>query len=163
MATQLFGAQILDVIEEKPKKKKSELFEMIKMMFEQPSKFAELSIHEKSKHFFMMNRFFSIKFPIQAQMFNHLKISPGHVIQIWADMLRPLYNSTPSFIFNAIRNTKKKKKEKIVHKIEESTISYYAQRFMLSERDVNFAIDTLGKPFISELMLIQKALSKTIK
>jgi len=163
MATALFGKPVLEEIEEKPKKKKSELFEMIKMMFEQPAKFADLSIHEKSKYFFMMNRFFSVKFPIQAQYFNHIKISPGNAVQIWADMLRPLFNTTPQFIFDAIRGTKKKKKEKALHKIEAETISYYAQRNQTSEAVVNEAISIIGREFIDELMLIQKALNKKIK
>ena len=159
----LFGEEPIILEEEKPKKKKSELFEMIRMMFEQPKKFADISNYDKSKYFFMMNRFFAIKFPIQAAMFNHRKINPGEAVQVWADMLRPLFNSTPSFIFESLKKTKKAKKVKLKHKVEESTISYYAQKYLLREADVEFAIESIGKPFIDELLIIQKAISNKIK
>jgi hypothetical protein len=159
----LFGEDPVVLEETKPKKKKSELFEMIKMMFEQPTKFADIPPHDKAKYFFMMNRFFAIKFPVQAALFNNTKINPGQAVQIWADMLKPLFNTTPSFIFSALKRTKKVKKEKASHKIEQNTISYYAQTYMLREADVEHAIQHIGKPFIDELMQIQKAISSKIK
>ena len=50
------------------------LFDYIKVLFGKDVNWDKVSNYDKSKNSFMTNRFMSIKFPIQANMFNTLKI-----------------------------------------------------------------------------------------
>ena len=50
------------------------LFDYIKVLFGKDPQWEKLKGYDKSKNSFMTNRFMSIKFPIQANMFNALKI-----------------------------------------------------------------------------------------
>ena len=52
------------------------LFDYIKVLFGRDPQWEKLKGYDKSKNSFMTNRFMSIKFPIQANMFNALKIDP---------------------------------------------------------------------------------------
>ena len=53
----------------------SDLFEFINGMTARPADFKKTKMHERGKHFFMVNRLCSIAFPIQAAAFNHIKIN----------------------------------------------------------------------------------------
>jgi hypothetical protein len=108
----------------------------------------------------MMNRFFAIRFPIQAQLFNNTNINPGEAVQIWADMLGGIYSTTPKFIWDGLKKTKKQKKENKLHILELSTLQYYAGKHQLSITQVEEAIIYFGEPFINELKIIEKATKK---
>ena len=53
------------------------LFDYIKVLFGKDAQWEKTSSYDKSKNSFMTNRFMSIKFPIQGNMFNTLKIGPS--------------------------------------------------------------------------------------
>ena len=50
------------------------LFDYIKVLFGKDTQWDKLKGYDKSKNSFMTNRFMSIKFPVQANLFNALKI-----------------------------------------------------------------------------------------
>ena len=144
-------------------KPKSNLFDDIKMMFERPDKFEQLSNHEKGKNFFMINRFLSIKFPLQAQLFNNTNINAGEAVQIWSDILSPIYSTTPSFIWNGLKKTKKQKKSKKLHTFNMSTIEFYANLHDLSISEVEKCIEYIGEPFSNMLGDIEIMMSKKLE
>jgi hypothetical protein len=47
-----------------------ELFDFVKCIFTDPKKYTLQKNAEKAKHFFLINRFMSIKFPTTAQQLN---------------------------------------------------------------------------------------------
>ena len=102
-----------------------ELFELTKIMFEDPVAYKQVTPGEKRKHFFMINRRMSIQFPLQADILQHIKISEEAVIDFWQKFLRQQYNKTPYWMF--IKGTKKQKenKEKKID-IKESSLKSYA-------------------------------------
>ena len=145
--------------EEKKEKKSNQLslFDYINMMFADPDKFSKLSSYEKSKNFFMMNRFFAIKHPIQANIFNHIKIESGEAVQYWCDSLSKVYKRTPEWIFNTLREVKtEKKKEKEKFDFKEETIDKYCAVHKCSRRDFFEALDFFEDEFIEDLKKFEK-------
>lgn len=153
VAKSLFGKQVEQTDESAPLKKSGPgLFDYINMIFQNPTKFSNLMPYEKGKNIFMMNRFFSIRFPIQAQMLNHTKINGAEAAQYWCDMLSKMYNRTPSWIYSTLKGTKKnketKKKELVV---EETTINAYCKRTMRARKEIEDAMKFFPEEMTREL------------
>jgi hypothetical protein len=83
-----------------------DLFDVIKTIFKKGKAWDEVGKNDKVKNFFMINRIMSVQFPVQANQFNHTKVSPRPVIDWWHDTMSNYYSKTPPWIF-----TKTKKKE----------------------------------------------------
>lgn len=136
-----------------------ELFETINSMFANPAAFEKISLHERGRHFFMVNRLFSIKFPVQAQYLNHTKIHPGNAVTYWSETVGKMFSKTPGWMYV---KTKKAREEKAKSQpISETTIKYYCQKNQCSRRDVETAMILVGQPFLDELKSLQKLLEKS--
>lgn len=136
-----------------------ELFETINAMFANPAAFEKTSLHERGRHFFMVNRLFSIKFPVQAQFLNHTKIHPGNAVTYWSETVGKMFSKTPGWMYV---KTKKAREEKAkAQPINEATIKYYCQKNQCSRRDVEDAMRLVGQPFLDELISLQKLLDKS--
>lgn len=154
---------------ESPKKKESEektkssapgLFDYVNMLFQNPAKFTELRSYEKDKHFFMMQRFFSIKHPIQAAMLNHIRINASEAVQYWCDSLSKIYNQTPNWIWNALKEVKKvKQSEKKKFDVKDTTVQWYCEKNQCSRREVDEAYKIYGDEFLQELKEYEKMIS----
>ena len=88
-----------------------ELFELINTMFK-PQEFKKVKLHERGKHFFMINRFASIKFPVQASYFNHIKINPAQAVTFWQELWSKSYSRTPNWMYVKTAKAKAEKKAK---------------------------------------------------
>jgi len=84
------------------------LFDYIKILFGRDPQWEKLKGYDKSKNSFMTNRFMSIKFPIQANMFNALKIDTIGQAEAWR-MVASKFNRVPSFIYTKTKASKKVK------------------------------------------------------
>jgi|TARA_A100000172_G_C3020936_1_gene103089 hypothetical protein len=84
------------------------LFDYIKVLFGKDAQWDKLKGYDKSKNSFMTNRFMSIKFPIQANMFNALKIDAVGQAEAWR-MVASKFNRVPGFIYTKVRAKKKEK------------------------------------------------------
>ncbi|MCK9575394.1 MAG: hypothetical protein WC979_00960 [Candidatus Pacearchaeota archaeon] len=156
----LFGDTVKPVKEKEMKSSAPGLFDYVNMLFQKPKAFTELPAYTKSKQFFMMQRFFAIKFPIQAQMFNHTKMNGAEAVQYWCDSLSKMHNSTPSWIFNALKGAKKSKEEKKKElNVEEATIIEYCKRMQCSKRD----LDEMYKFFPDDIQQELTSFEKMIK
>ena len=47
-----------------------DLFKVFNNLFVNPQSFLSMNDYEKSKYFFMFQRFFAIQYPVQADIFN---------------------------------------------------------------------------------------------
>lgn len=135
-----------------------ELFDLINTMFSRDGKFEKTTLHERGRHHFMINRFMSIKYPVQANYFNHTKIHPGNSVTYWADTIGKMFTRTPSWMYT--KTKKEKEKKAAAQPITDSTIRYYCQKHQCSQRDVNDAMRLVGEPFIQELQSLQKLIEK---
>ena len=59
------------------------LFDYIKTIFGSDVQWDKTKNYDKSKNSFMLNRFMSIKFPAQAQLFNMLRTDPVGQAEAW--------------------------------------------------------------------------------
>ena len=106
-------------------------FEVIKSFFN--SNWKSVTIIDKSKNFFMINRICSIQFPVQANYFNHIKISPPEVIDFWKILLSSKYKSSPSWTWT---KTAKKENQKKKAAYKEEVISFIKEKNNISNREI---------------------------
>ena len=83
-----------------------QLFDYIKVLFGKDENWDKVSNYDKSRNSFMCNRFFSIKFPIQANLFNTLKIDPIGQAESWR-MVASKFNKVPGFIYTKVKKEPK--------------------------------------------------------
>lgn len=76
-------------------------FDIINLMFTNKVEFDKLSNSILSKNFFMINRIFSIQFPLQAECFNKLNIDTANVIRSWQTFATANlgYGKVPFFVY----------------------------------------------------------------
>jgi hypothetical protein len=114
-----------------------ELFDIVKNIFSKNnSKWDSIGKIDKSRNFFMINRIMSIQYPLQANQFNKLKITPVYVVDWWRNTLASRYSKTPNWIYTL---TKKKeaaanKKTKVVDL--SATEKFIREKFKISSRDL---------------------------
>lgn len=127
-----------------------EIFELTKIIFENPEKYKEVSNNIKKKNFFMVNRLFSIQYPLQSHLLSHTKINQIFVVDFWQSYLRKMYQKTPYWMFTKGSVKRKKDKEKIA-KIKDSTIVEFAKMYGYDIKAVKDAIlffpDKMKKEF----------------
>jgi hypothetical protein len=135
-----------------------ELFEFINVMFTKPAEFKKLSLHERGKHFFMINRFMSIKFPIQAYYINHTKIHPGQAVTFWQEFLQGKFTKVPTWMYTKLN---KKKAEKAMGvDVSEEILNLYCQKNQCSRKVLQEAIQLIGEPMIKELKDLENLIVK---
>ena len=84
------------------------LFDYIKVLFGKDEHWDKVTNYDKSKNSFMTNRFMSIKFPIQANLFNTLKIDPVGQAEAWR-LVSSKFNRVPGFIYTKVKKSAKQK------------------------------------------------------
>jgi len=105
----LFGDDKFEVIDEindtSFSKKSLSVFEFIDSIFK-PGKNIEETLlpYELSKFYFILNRFMSINFPLQASYLNDIGINSIDVVKFWAKFLRSKYKKTPTFFYTKTKN-----------------------------------------------------------
>ncbi len=133
-----------------------QLFDFINTFFK-PAEFSKIKMHDKSKHFFMVQRFASIKYPLQASYFNHIKIHPGQVVSYWQESWSKLYTRTPGWMYVKTKKIKEEKKKELP--VKEETIKAYCELHKMSKRDFQDSLDILGNAFITELINFEKLIT----
>lgn len=112
-----------------------ELFDFIKVIFTNPKEYSKLKSSEKGKHFFMTNRFFSIKYPTTAQQLNRNGINGSAVVDLWS-IVASRFGRVPGWIYT---KTKKVSVEK-EWKPNPEIASFWMERHGLGERELKLAI-----------------------
>ena len=115
-----------------------ELFDVVKKIFEKKeSKWADVAKVDKNRNFFMLNRIMSIQFPVQANQFNKLKITPHTVIDWWHDTLSPRFTSPPKWIYTKTKKSSEKKdSSKNDHNFDDAE-KFIREKFEVSKRDLD--------------------------
>jgi len=97
------------------------------------SDWEKITDYDKSKNFFMINRLCSIQYPIQANYFNNIKISPSSSIDFWKVLLSNKYKKTPSWTWT---KTIKKEKEKKQESYKNDVLDFIKDRYEISNREI---------------------------
>lgn len=128
-------------------------FEIIKNFFS-PG-WDKINSRDKARNFFMINRTCSIQFPLQANMFNNIKIQPEGVVDWWKVFLSHKYRTQPSWVWT--KTIKKEGKKKTEHK--EEIINFIKEKYEISEREIQELQDFFPQKFQSFYKDIEKLLS----
>lgn len=119
-----------------------ELFDFIKVLFGNKAEYERLKDYEKNKFFFMTNRFMFISYPVQAQMFNHIKVSQARVLDYWHRNMSHVYGRVPDWIYT---KTKKAAEKKTTVKVpSDEAIEMYLTRNGYSRRQLDESVKILG-------------------
>lgn len=86
------------------------LFDYIKVLFGKDEHWDKVINYDKSRNSFMTNRFMSIKFPIQANLFNSLRIDPVGQAEAWR-LVASKFNRVPGFIYTKVKKSAKQKEK----------------------------------------------------
>jgi len=112
-----------------------ELFDIIKNIFNQKEDvWKNVSKNDKSRNFFMINRIMSIQFPIQAQQFNKLKVSPPYVVDWWRNTLNTRFTKVPTWIYTKTKKSEKSKKN--ITEVNQLTEDFIREKFQITKRDL---------------------------
>jgi len=132
-----------------------DLFELTKIMFENPREYPTVTPGEKRKHFFMINRRMSIQFPFQAQVLQHQKIDEIGVVDFWQRFLSQKYNKTPYWMYTKGVKKAKEVKEKKTN-FKDSDIIEYARKMGFDQKAVREAAEIYPNELKKELQRFEK-------
>lgn len=134
-----------------------DLFEFIKVIFDKGPRWQSVKVYDKTKNFFMLNRFMSINFPIQANLFNNRFISSASAVDSWRDVMNRLYTKPPGWMY-----TKTKKKEKSASKKfpEKDTIQQWIKLNKISKKDFDFMMSSMQDETLKEILNFEKILKE---
>lgn len=138
---------------------KTDLFDVVRMLFTDTTAFNNLSKMTLERNAFMINRFMAIKYPQQAQAFNNLKINTCDVMRFWNSYLGNKTN-VPSFIYT---KGSKKSKETLIkaNKMPSNAIlSQYCINNHLNKKDVLNAFKMFPDEMYKEISNYEKELKR---
>lgn len=135
-------------------------YDIIKLIFTDSNQFNNLSNTILEKNFFLINRLFSIKYPLQGSMFNNMSISTANVIKSWAMFMwkNEGYGRVPYFVYS-----KSSKKVPIDNKtntnIDTELIKEYCKRYHINLKDFNTLISMYKDELITDVVRYGKLIS----
>jgi len=129
------------------------LFDYIKVLFGKDQHWDKLSNYDKSKNSFMTNRFMSIKFPIQANLFNSLKIDPVGQAEAWR-LVSSKFNRVPGFIYTKVKKTQKQKEKEWAP--NPKALEFYMKLNEIGEREYREALKYNPSLIQSSIDILEK-------
>jgi len=88
----------------------NDIFSMINNFFK-PKEWSEYTNYDKSKSYFMINRYLSIKYPIQAAMLSWNNIKGDKVVEFWRRVVSRNFKTLPDWFFTKTKNVSTKEKD----------------------------------------------------
>lgn len=133
------------------------LFDYIKLVFTRNEKsWKELSEMDKSRNFFMLQRFMAIKHPVQANALSLLRINPSAVADYWHRSMRTQYTSVPTWVY--AKTVKKNEEAKKLDLPSDAMIQWYCNKNEISKRDFMESVKFFGNDFLKEIKSLEKIL-----
>jgi hypothetical protein len=115
----------------------TKLFDFVRIMFTKPNQYKNVKNFNKKRHHFMINRFFAIKFPANAQLFNINGINGNAVIDSW-HTVSSRFKSVPGWVYTKTKKAAPKpKKSKTEYIPKEETIKFFLLRNEIGMREFN--------------------------
>ena len=135
----------------------TKLFDFIKIMFTKPKQYKAIKQHNKKRHFFMINRFFALKYPDNANAFNINGIDGSYVVDAWS-MLARRFTSVPFWIYTKTKKAKKVTPSKNQYIPKEETIEVYLKKYEIGLREFNEMQKFAPAELKAELQSIEKSM-----
>lgn len=131
-----------------------ELFDFVKVMFTDSKTYSKLKNSDKARHFFMIQRFMSIKHPMTAQQLNRVGMNGWAIVDLW-QMVASRHNRVPGWIYT---KTKKVSSEK-TWKPDPEAAKVWMDRNCVGEKELKEAI----RFYPDEMKRIISSIEKQIK
>ena len=112
----------------------TKLFDFIKILFTKRAQYKQIKNHSKKRHHFMINRFFAIKFPANAQMFNVNGINPISVIDSWS-LVAMRFKGVPGWIYTKTKKPKKSTKKTSKYIPSDKAIQFFILQNEIGNRE----------------------------
>lgn len=120
-------------------------------------KWNSYSLYEKTKNFFMVNRFMAINFPIQSAMMSRNGIVGGHIVEFWKRIFNKQFKGLPGWIYTRTQNNKKVVNTKYdFNKFDSETIDYFYSINNCSYKEFDECKSKFPKELFEELEDIQR-------
>lgn len=110
-----------------------QLFDLIKVMFTNPGKYEKLGNIDKERNSFMINRVFSIQYPMQSHMLSRMGIKGIHIVDFWQRIARR-NRRVPQWIYTKTKNNQTKTKP-FKYTLKDPEVKWYMNKHQLSEKD----------------------------
>jgi len=135
-----------------------ELFDVTKIIFENPKEWKTVTKGEKRKFYFPIQRRFAIQFPMQANVLQQLKINQADVIDFWQYFMKKRYNRTPGWMYTkGIKKTKQEKEKKI--NISSALIDKYVKMNKIDKKSIYDALEHYPDLMKKELKAFEKMIN----
>lgn len=133
-------------------------FDIIKYMFTDDEAFNKLTKLQLERNYFIINRIFSIKYPLQAQVFNQNGINQSEVLKIWKDFLNKVEGSgrVPGFCFTKGSKRSSEEAASSKKKLTRARIVEYAKHYNLSLKDLDDVYEFFPNEFEVEVNRFEK-------
>lgn len=112
----------------------TKLFDFVKIMFTKPNDYNKIKNHTKKRHHFMINRFFAIKYPSNANLFNINGIGGANVVESWA-MVAKRFKTVPMWFYTKTKKATKQETDKYTP--SEASIELYLSKNEIGMREFN--------------------------
>jgi len=132
-----------------------ELFDIIKIIFENPKEYKNISNIEKRKISFIFNRRVAIKYPLQSNILQIKKINEIAVIDYWQRFLNKQHNKVPYWMYTKGVKKSVEKKEKELN-IKENTIKEFANYYSYDIKSVRESLKIFPNEMKKELVEFEK-------
>jgi hypothetical protein len=136
----------------------TKLFDFVKIMFTKQKDFKNIKDFNKKRHHFMINRFFSIKFPANAEAFNINGINGLAVIESWA-LVAQRFTSVPPWIYTKTKKSETAATNKKEYIPSQEAIEFYMRKNEIGKREFNETLKFFKEDTLAQL----KKLDETIK
>ena len=131
----------------------TKLFDFVKIMFTKPALYKDIKQHNKKRHHFMVNRFMSIKYPGNAQLFNINGINGGNVVDSWS-MVAARFKSVPGWFYTKTKKSKKNIVDK--YNPSERALQIYMDKNQIGQREILELKQFAKEAFYADLQKIEQ-------
>ena len=135
----------------------TKLFDFIKIMFTKPAVYKQIKQHNKKRHFFMINRFFAIKYPENAQAFNINGIDGGYAVDAWS-LLARRFTSVPGWIYTKTSKPKTSTSNKNEYIPSDKAVEIYMAKYEIGRREFKEMQKFAAPQLNAELQSIEKSI-----
>jgi hypothetical protein len=119
-------------------------YELIKSFYKDWDKIKD---RDKSRNFFMVNRICSIKFPLQSNAFNHIKIQPEKAVDFLKVLVTSQHRTSPQWVWTKTEKKEIEKKKKETY--DDNIIQFIKEKYLISNREIQEMIEFSPKDFKS--------------
>ena len=140
-------------------------FDILSMMFDDTGGFNNLTDKTLTDNYFLLNRRFGIKYPMQAAQLSRMGINEAWALRFWAVFIKAKENcayGTPKFLYTAGAKKQKEARQKIgIDAFDEEIINQYMIRYELSKKDFQDMLEFANDETVADVEKFYKSVDPT--